>query len=351
MARYSFLDATRGIAACSVMLQHSLYASGILGDFNSGRPLTGFIPTWLEFGETGVVAFFLVSGFVIPLSLEKTANLRLFWIHRAFRIYPLYIAVYIIFFAITGGKNIHSIWIFTTNALSHIFFLQEYLKQENFVPGAWTLSLEMVWYIAVSFAFVLSLSRRTNLLVAFGVLLSLAAQIVCALGHHFPMGRVSLLVCCLLGLVSYRYAFRLISARHFTCLAGVLIATIVTNLFVGFYLFPGLHPSATFRMAFDSWVLAGSIFFVPFFTRNAAIWEHSFLTHLGRISYSTYLLHGVVLYLLVRISLSGFVLIGATFVLTFFVSTLSYRFIEAPWIRFGHAVKFRVVPVSAANTG
>ena len=71
MARYSFLDATRGIAACSVMLQHSLYASGILGDFNSGRPLTGFIPTWLEFGETGVVAFFLVSGFVIPLESGK----------------------------------------------------------------------------------------------------------------------------------------------------------------------------------------------------------------------------------------------------------------------------------------
>jgi len=55
------------------MLQHSLYQSGLLG----GQPpetLTGFIPNWLELGETGVVAFFLVSGFVIPLSLEKTAQ-------------------------------------------------------------------------------------------------------------------------------------------------------------------------------------------------------------------------------------------------------------------------------------
>ncbi len=105
MARYGFLDAIRGLAACSVMLQHSLYASGILGNFNSGQPLIGFIPTWLELGETGVVAFFLVSGFVIPLSLEKTADLRLFWRHRAFRIYPLYIAVYIAFFAITGWQG------------------------------------------------------------------------------------------------------------------------------------------------------------------------------------------------------------------------------------------------------
>jgi peptidoglycan/LPS O-acetylase OafA/YrhL len=69
-SRYGFIDAIRGIAACLVLLQHALYQSGILGDPSAGK-LTGFIPNWLELGETGVVAFFLVSGFVIPLSLER----------------------------------------------------------------------------------------------------------------------------------------------------------------------------------------------------------------------------------------------------------------------------------------
>ena len=63
-SRYGFIDTIRGIAACLVMLQHSLYQSGLLGDW-PGTKLTGFIPNWLELGETGVVAFFLVSGFVI----------------------------------------------------------------------------------------------------------------------------------------------------------------------------------------------------------------------------------------------------------------------------------------------
>ncbi len=112
-------------------------------------------------------------------------------------------------------------------------------------------------------------------------------------------------------------------------------------------------PAGTLRQhlkwAFDSWVLAGVIFFAPFLTRDAAIWEHSLLSYLGRISYSTYLLHGVVLYLLLRIQLSGIALIGMTFLLTFFVSTLSYKFVEAPWIRFGHTRKFRRLPVSAAS--
>jgi peptidoglycan/LPS O-acetylase OafA/YrhL len=59
MQRYAFIDAIRGIAALSVMLQHSLYQSGLLGDFAHHATLTGFIPTRLELGETGVVAFFL----------------------------------------------------------------------------------------------------------------------------------------------------------------------------------------------------------------------------------------------------------------------------------------------------
>src|ERR1700744_557017 len=96
------------MAALLVMLQHSLYQSGLLDRGMLGR----IIPSEVEFGETGVVAFFLVSGFVIPLSLEKTASLRLFWIHRVLRIYPLYILVFILTFLILRGGGIHSFAVF-----------------------------------------------------------------------------------------------------------------------------------------------------------------------------------------------------------------------------------------------
>src|ERR1700726_346263 len=154
-SRYGFIDTIRGIAACLVLLQHSLYQSGLLGDW-PGTKLTGLIPNWLELGETGVVAFFLVSGFVIPLSLEKTSNFKLFWIHRALRIYPLYITIFIVSFAIKVGGNIHSIRAFFVDAISHLLFVQEYLKQEDFVGGSWTLSLEMAWYIVISGLFLVS---------------------------------------------------------------------------------------------------------------------------------------------------------------------------------------------------
>ena len=35
--------------------------------------------------------FFLVSGYIIPASLERKGSVRGFWVSRAFRLYPLYI--------------------------------------------------------------------------------------------------------------------------------------------------------------------------------------------------------------------------------------------------------------------
>ena len=335
-SRYGFIDTIRGIAACLVLLQHSLYQSGLLSG-RLGEEPAGFIPSRLELGETGVVAFFLVSGFVISLSLERTRHFGLFWIHRALRIYPLYVTVFIVTIVVKGGGDINSIraWIF--DGLSHVFFLQEPLGQENFVGGSWTLFLEMVWYIGISGLFLISLNKRPNVLVCLTLLVSLLAQIACALGHHVPMGRLSMLVCCVLGLVCYRREQCDISDRNFYLLFALLTFIIAINLFVGFKLFPGANPSASFKMAIDFWALAAVIFFVPFFMRQAALWEHSAFSFLGRISFSIYLMHGIVLLLL--IPLHGIGLIGVAFVVTVGVSTLTYQFIELPPICFGHSPK------------
>src|SRR5205823_501053 len=134
-SRYAFIDTIRGLAASLVLVQHALYQGGLLGA-RPGGAFPGFIPNWLELGETGVVAFFLVSGFVIPLSLEKTCDVGLFWIHRVLRIYPLYMSVYFITILVfQGGSNLSAGgWFF--NGLSHAFFVQEYVGQENFVGGS-----------------------------------------------------------------------------------------------------------------------------------------------------------------------------------------------------------------------
>lgn len=337
-SRYGFIDAIRGAAACAVMLQHSLYQSRLFG-LNPDGSLPGFIPNWLELGETGVVAFFLVSGFVIPLSLEKTSDFRLFWIHRALRIYPLYVLIFVLMFTLKAGGTINSFGSFLANAVSHLLFIQEYVRQEGFVGGSWTLSLEAVWYVSISSLFLVSLHKKMNWIVGAAVIVSFASQGFCAAGHHLPMGRLSMLLCCIIGLLCYRRSRLEVSSSNFGALFALLSTTIVLNLLVGLRLFPSEQPTATFQTAIDSWGLAFAIFFIPYVTRKSHLWGHSVFAFLGRISYSIYLLHAVVLFMLSKIDLEGFVLIAATFTFTIASSIVTYTWIELPPIRFGHTLK------------
>ena len=342
-SRYGFIDAIRGIAACLVMLQHSLYQSGLLGG-PAGAHLTGFIPTWLELGETGVVAFFIVSGFVIPLSVEKTSSFKLFWFHRALRIYPLYIFTFFLTFAITSGGDIHSMKAFWLDLGAHLLFIQEYTAQQNFVGGSWTLSLEMIWYIAISGLAVLSLNKKSVWLVAACLVLSLAADAVCASGHPLPMGRLSMLLCCVLGLICYRWDAGHITRKMFLGLSGALAVAIALNIYLGFQLFPAAHPSAAFRVVACSWSVAALVYFLPFFTRKSAIWSHPAFGFLGRHSYSIYLLHPIVLVMLTWAHVTSAPLIALTFLVTIGIAMLTYRFIESPPISFGHLFKSRHLP-------
>jgi peptidoglycan/LPS O-acetylase OafA/YrhL len=42
-------------------------------------------------GQYGVFVFFLVSGYIVPASLEHTGSMRSFCVSRVFRLYPLYL--------------------------------------------------------------------------------------------------------------------------------------------------------------------------------------------------------------------------------------------------------------------
>ncbi len=81
VTRLAFLDAVRAVAALFVVLEHvgelfPTVRAVLIHDMNLGR--------------AGVFSFFIVSGFVIPFSLERSNSLRKFWINRIFRLYPIY---------------------------------------------------------------------------------------------------------------------------------------------------------------------------------------------------------------------------------------------------------------------
>jgi len=83
--RLAWLDALRGYAALVVVVFH--LSPTVLG---SDRHLALY--RHFDLGKYGVLLFFLVSGYVIPMSLERHGSLRRFWIGRLCRIYPAYLA-------------------------------------------------------------------------------------------------------------------------------------------------------------------------------------------------------------------------------------------------------------------
>nr|BFE86338.1 hypothetical protein GCM10020093_089390 [Planobispora longispora] len=76
----AWLDVLRGIAALAVLVSHTLPA--LVADL---------LPRWFNLGTSGVIVFFLVSGYIIPASLERRGCVRSFWIGRSFRLYPIYL--------------------------------------------------------------------------------------------------------------------------------------------------------------------------------------------------------------------------------------------------------------------
>ena len=71
------LDSLRGIAVLFVMFFH----------FSFGRIQYN---TFFKLGTTGVDLFFVISGFVITMSLSQIKQSRDFFINRVSRLYPTY---------------------------------------------------------------------------------------------------------------------------------------------------------------------------------------------------------------------------------------------------------------------
>ncbi len=88
------VDALRGIAACSVMAFH--YGVVYLRVFPEAQGVPAGAQAVLSIGAYGVMLFFAISGFVITMTLERTAHAGDFAVRRFARLYPVYWAAILV---------------------------------------------------------------------------------------------------------------------------------------------------------------------------------------------------------------------------------------------------------------
>src|SRR3954454_2537178 len=82
--RFQELDVLRGLAALAVVLFHYLTR------YDQIYTPRGDVPFGFPFGTSGVELFFVISGFVIFMTLARCASASDFLISRFSRLYPTY---------------------------------------------------------------------------------------------------------------------------------------------------------------------------------------------------------------------------------------------------------------------
>ena len=130
--RYLELDCLRGIASIAVVLFHFTfgYDNG-LKSFNANH-------IYFTYGRMGVQLFFLISGFVILMTLDNSKNIKDFVISRFSRLYPSYwcsILFTVIFISLFGAP--FQLGKYTSSQICINFSMIQFLFKVKDVDGAY----------------------------------------------------------------------------------------------------------------------------------------------------------------------------------------------------------------------
>ncbi|MCA2186604.1 acyltransferase family protein [Nonomuraea cavernae] len=167
--RLAWLDALRGIGAMAVVAEHLM-----------PWLLPSLRPYWFSLGAFGILLFFLVSGYIIPTSLERHGDVRKFWISRAFRLYPLYLAVIVLVVGMAWWVPVREQVQRDGSAVAaHATMLLDVVSVGGLADTMWTLSYEMVFYLLVTALFVTGQHMRSGLLaMLFGAVAVIAGLVL-----------------------------------------------------------------------------------------------------------------------------------------------------------------------------
>ncbi len=134
------VDALRGIAAMAVVLFHLTTRFGEVFP-QQARPAVA-----LPYGHLGVNLFFIVSGFVIFMTLEKTRRPMDFVVSRFSRLYPVYWASVSLTFVITHWLGLPGFLVSLQSAIGNLLMFHGLFRIPHVDGVYWTLEVELLFY-------------------------------------------------------------------------------------------------------------------------------------------------------------------------------------------------------------
>jgi len=319
------LDALRGIAALLVMLFHftsrydQLYGHITLPLFS------------VPWGHFGVNLFFMISGFVIFMTLHRVRQPHDFVVSRFSRLFPAYWVAVLLTFLLTQAFALPHKIVGIDTAAMNLFMLHGLLKIPHVDGVYWTLEIELIFY---GMALLLYLSGLIN--------------------------RVHLFLMALLGLrLAYLLASKLAGIELSWTLSHLLILPYIAWFALGIMIyhrttFPDQSPQKDWSVLIAALIILGivdgihiallAVLFTALFWAAAKgklpLLNNPLLTWLGAISYTLYLLHENIGWGLIRLAeqngiASNIAIVMAICIVLALATGLSYL-IERPamrWLR------------------
>jgi peptidoglycan/LPS O-acetylase OafA/YrhL len=367
--RLAWLDGLRAVAVLLVVYAHLTRFT-----FAGLRAVTG---EWLHAGTAGVMLFFLVSGYIVPASLERHGDLRRFWLSRVRRLFPLYLAVIAVLVIARPPEEP------LVSAVGHATMLPFLTGVPLVTAVFWTLSFEMVFYLLITTLFAVRRERSVLPPVLLAVAGAATAPLVPLRLGTVPWAVALVLVAGLAAVVSRR---RWAEIAGGLLLGGLALGLLLFNMdpahtrdgllilavmFTGTVIHRADHGQTSWQRAAAVIAVVASALLAVWLGELAAlhaltpryvtrsvltllVFGGSFaagmvlrrrrvpfwLARIGVLSYSVYLVHYAVIELarpLLRSDVPDPLLAGGYLAVVLGVSWLTHRYIEVPGQRLGSA--------------
>jgi peptidoglycan/LPS O-acetylase OafA/YrhL len=324
--RVGELDALRGLAALGVVAFH--YTTFYQQEQGHLQPLGFGFPA----GNYGVHLFFLISGFVIFMTLERTRSARDFVVSRFSRLFPAYWAAMAITAAVVYTMGLPKQLIQPADLVANLTMLQEVLGFEHLDGSYWTLQVELFFYLQMLAWFALGGLRRIHWIIVAWLLMAVVYALTEQHHMHFSYTLREVLLLrhipfFALGILFYRLHTRSGNARWDIGLIALSLVAIGVA-YAPVFLAAGAACCAIFALFVAGklrWLRAAPFVF------------------LGGISYSLYLLHQAIGFALIHrleaagvpspaaVALTAFIVLALATALTYLVEKPAMRAIRGWW--------------------
>jgi peptidoglycan/LPS O-acetylase OafA/YrhL len=280
--RYKELDALRGFAALFVLFFH----------YTTHTPYQNRL---LELGVTGVDLFFIISGFVIFMSINHVSSAREFIVNRFARLYPTYWAsvtfTALLMLIVHHTYNIGEA-LSTFKYIGNMSMFQHYLRAGNIDGTYWTMIIEMVFYILILILFRMKALKYILHIGAALLLFTVAWDIwiearfdflyrtiryIFPLINHFPLF--------LAGILFYKILHGEKSLWHYTLLAACLPVQIML------YNNGGSAYNYIGQWSYGGMLIFYFIVFAAFINQRLRFIVNAPALFFGKISFALYLVH------------------------------------------------------------